>query len=203
MRIPLLLVLVGMTAQAGEVAGHYVLRGVHEVGSEMMLNPDGTFEYMLAYGAADYWAKGTWRRQDDTVVLNSAGKKEAPFRLLRSAGEAAGVRVWVKAPNGNPVPNIDVGLRTANGSAKARTSAEGMAEFPDATEPLSVSFQIRVYSLQTEPFEVSSAHHDFYFEINGDAIMQVRFEDERLAIDGKDLMLRYWDKDNPMHYERQ
>ena len=46
-------------AQAASPAGHYVLRGVMEVGSELLLKPDGTFEFALAYGATDYYAKGT------------------------------------------------------------------------------------------------------------------------------------------------
>src|SRR5712692_8023800 len=58
-----LLTLAGTGAFADELAGHYVLYGVHEVGSELLLKPDGTFEYMLAYGAADYSATGKWRRE--------------------------------------------------------------------------------------------------------------------------------------------
>ena len=45
------------------IAGHYVLEGVHEVGSELLLKPDGQFEYMLAYGAADYMATGKMARR--------------------------------------------------------------------------------------------------------------------------------------------
>ena len=41
-----------------DLAGHYVLSGVMEVGSELLLEPGGTFQYMLAYGAADYSANG-------------------------------------------------------------------------------------------------------------------------------------------------
>jgi hypothetical protein len=82
------------SAQAPDVAGQYVLRGVMEVGSELVLKPDGTFEFMLAYGAADYWDKGTWHRDGDAVILQTSGKKEEPFRLLRSeAGKPGRIRV--------------------------------------------------------------------------------------------------------------
>lgn len=74
-----------LAVQAAEnLAGNYDLREVREVGSELLLRPDGTFEFMLAYGAADYWAKGTWRRDGNAVILHSDGKEEAPFRLVRS-----------------------------------------------------------------------------------------------------------------------
>ena len=72
------------SAQSDSAAGHYVLEGMMEVGSELLLKPDGQFEFMLAYGAADYWARGSWRAERDAVILNSAGKQEEPFRFLRS-----------------------------------------------------------------------------------------------------------------------
>jgi hypothetical protein len=42
-----------------------------------------------------------------------------------------------------------------------------------------------------------------YFEINGDAITEVLFKDEVLAIDGNDLVMKYWDGERPMRYEKQ
>src|SRR5215813_8381515 len=126
MKTTLLLMLSILAARAADpAAGSYVLEGVREVGSELLLKPDGTFEYMLAYGAADYQAAGKWSYQDRSVMLTTDGKKEPPFRLLRSAvSKEEGIRVWVKAPNGHPVPNIDVILQTAAGPVKARTSSD-------------------------------------------------------------------------------
>jgi hypothetical protein len=45
--------------------------------------------------------------------------------------------------------------------------------------------------------------NDFYFEINGDAITAVLFKDEALAIDGNDLVMKYWNAEQPMRYEKQ
>ena len=53
------------------LAGHYYLRGVMEVGSELLLHPDGRFEYMLAYGALDELASGCWTRSGTTVTLHA------------------------------------------------------------------------------------------------------------------------------------
>ena len=200
----LVFLLLGLTtAWAGDPVGHYILQGVREVGSELLLKPDGTFQYMLAYGAADYQAAGTWQRQDGAVVLSTKGKNDPPFRLVNStAGKEEGIRVWVKAPNGRPVPNIDVLLKTATRTQKARTSQDGAAEFaPGAAQE--VAFRISVYDFEAGPFPVNSAHQEFFFEINGEAITRVNFEHERLAIDGDDLLLRFWNKDKPMRYVRQ
>ena len=198
------LVLAAQVAGAADIAGHYVLQGVREVGSELLLKPDGTFEYMLAYGAADYFAKGTWRRDGGAVILNTAGKERPPFRLTASSQrQAAATRVWVKAPNGRGIPNIDVVLRSAEDEQEARTDQDGAALFPPVKQPKAAMFRIRVYQLEAGPFELNPAHNDFQFEIDGEAITQVRFHDERLAAEGSSLLLRYWNKDEPMRYVKQ
>jgi hypothetical protein len=198
------LTLAPLAARGDDLAGHYVLSGVMEVGSELLLKPDGTFEYMLAYGAADYWAKGTWRHQGDAVILNSAGKEEAAFRLLRSeAGKPGRIRVWVMGKNGYGVANIRVALKAADQHLEATTDSDGAAVFPDAKGARAVSFEVRVYSVQAGPFDGSAPDRDFYFEINGDAITQVLFKNERLAIEDKGLVMKHWNEGKPMHYEKE
>jgi hypothetical protein len=54
------------------LAGHYYLRGVMEVGSELQLQKNGRFDYMLAYGALDELASGCWSRKGDTVTLTAS-----------------------------------------------------------------------------------------------------------------------------------
>jgi hypothetical protein len=51
------------------LAGHYYMRGVMEVGSELQLKATGEFEYMLAYGALDEYATGCWSREGQIVTL--------------------------------------------------------------------------------------------------------------------------------------
>jgi hypothetical protein len=199
-----LIALAALTAKGEDLAGHYVLHGVMEVGSELLLKSDGRFEYMLAYGAADYWAQGTWRHEDHCVVLESAVKKEDPFRLVRSeAGKPGRICVWVIGQNGHGVENIQVALQAGDQHFEATTNSDGAAEFQDLANPSAVAFEVQVYSIKAGPFAINPTHHDFYFEINGDAISQVPFKDERLAIDGKDLVMKYWNDQQPMRYEKQ
>ena len=199
-----MLALAMLTARGEDLAGHYVLQGVMEVGSELLLKSDGSFEYMLAYGAADYWAKGTWRHKDDSVVLTSADRKEAPFRFLRSeTGKPGKICVWVLGKDGHGVENIQVALQTVDQHFKATTTSDGAAVFPDVANARAVAFEVPVYSIKAGPFEIKSSDNDFYFEINGDAITEVLFKDEELAIDGKDLVMKYWNEGQSMHYEKQ
>ena len=191
-------------ARGQDLAGHYVLRGVMEVGSELLLKSDGTFEYMLAYGAADYWAKGTWRQENNNVVLNSTGRTEAPFRLLRSeAGEPGKIRVWVMGKDGHGVENVQVALQAADEHFDARTTSTGVAVFPYVAEKRAVTFEVPVYSIKAGPFEINASNNDFYFEIDGDAITQVFFKDEQLVIDGNDLLMKYWNEEHPIRYQKQ
>jgi hypothetical protein len=199
-----LMALAALTASGEDLTGHYVLQGVMEVGSELLLKSDGNFEYMLAYGAADYWAKGTWQYQNNHVVLKSAGRKEDPFRLLRSeAGQPGRICVWVTGKNGHGVENIQVVLQATEQNFEATTTSDGAADFPDVANPRAIAFEVPVYSVKAGPFVINPAQHNFYFEINGDAITQVFFTDEPLAIEGKELVMKYWNDKLPFRYEKQ
>ncbi len=200
----LLLSFAAVSAWGQEMAGNYVLHGVMEVGSELLLKADGKFQFMLAYGAADYWAKGTWSRDDDAVVLHSAGKEEAPFRPVRSeAGKSGRIRVVVLGQNNKGVENIDVHLLTTGKALDGRTDSDGTAVFPDDPKAHAVAFEVPVYQIATKPYEIDPTKRDFYFEINGDAITQVLFKDERLAIDGTTLVMKHWDPKEPMRYVKE
>jgi hypothetical protein len=52
-----------------KLAGHYYLSGVRETASELMLKPDGSYEYLISYGAMDQFSQGTWQQIGDAVVL--------------------------------------------------------------------------------------------------------------------------------------
>ena len=54
-----LILIAASILNGADMTGPYYLRGIMEVGSELLLRPDGTFEFMLSYGAADYWGRGT------------------------------------------------------------------------------------------------------------------------------------------------
>lgn len=62
------------------LAGHYYLNGVMEVGSELLLRPDGSFEFMLAYGANDQYGKGCWVKRGSTVEVVPTGRSTASRR---------------------------------------------------------------------------------------------------------------------------
>jgi hypothetical protein len=192
----------GLFAQ--KITGTYVLTGQMEMASQLELKPDGTFEYAFIYGAADYMAKGKWRQDGSSVLLNTEPKEQPAFRALSSAATKGNeIRVHVNGANGRGVEHINVSIRNKNDHQEARTSHEGIATFEEFKNPEEIVFLVPVYNVPGGPFKVNSAHDDFYFEINGEAIVRVPFKDERLVIDKKALVLLYWSKDHPMRYERR
>ena len=54
--------------------GHYYLTGAMEMGAELLLRKDGTFDAGVAYGSADGFAKGTWLVENNTLTLKSETK---------------------------------------------------------------------------------------------------------------------------------
>ncbi len=189
-------------AQDGDVAGHYYLQGVREVGSELLLKPDGKFQFMLSYGAADYWGGGTWAVKDESVILNSSAAKGAePFRLLKSSAVKSDVvRVRVQGPRGNGVPNLDVVLMTKLGALTRRTDSDGVAEFEANKEIKGVVFRVAVYELETKPIALNSAHDDFTFEIDGQSITEMRFEGAKFTIKGNALTTLHWGAEREMKF---
>ena len=49
--------------------GNYEMRGVPEVGSQLRINKDGSYEFYLAYGANDQRGKGCWTQTDRLIAL--------------------------------------------------------------------------------------------------------------------------------------
>lgn len=49
--------------------GKYEMRGVPEVGSQLIIRKDGSFVFELAYGANDQYGKGCWTQTDRLIAL--------------------------------------------------------------------------------------------------------------------------------------
>jgi len=62
------------------LVGHYYLMDVMETGSELLLRPDGQFDWALSYGALDQKAQGMWHvERDEVVLVASAPSAQKPL----------------------------------------------------------------------------------------------------------------------------
>ncbi|MDN0084199.1 hypothetical protein QU487_15770 [Crenobacter sp. SG2305] len=125
------------------LAGHYYLKNAREVGSELLLKPDGSFEWGMSYGAVDQYAEGKWQRQHGKVVLQTAAPdKEPDFRLFRDEElrirKPAEPGTWlaiVGMPGVGPMAGVEVTFESKAGkTATAVTDRNG-----DATVDMSDS----------------------------------------------------------------
>ena len=76
MKFLLLIFLTALSLASGaneaELAGRYVLNGVREMGSALLIRSDGTFAASLAYGNVEGRVQGRWQRQGETLILQGA-----------------------------------------------------------------------------------------------------------------------------------
>ena len=64
-----------------EMTGTYRLTSPREAASFISLNEDGKFEFALAYGSVDAYARGCWNQQGDVVDLTSKRKVQNVFLM--------------------------------------------------------------------------------------------------------------------------
>ncbi|MGC4250603.1 MAG: hypothetical protein QM605_03780 [Sphingobium sp.] len=92
-----------VTSQDGSAAwtGHYYLQGVMETGSEMLLRPDGRFQWYLVVGALDLFAEGRWEAKDGSVILTSEPSKDVPKPAFET--------MTLRQENGRLIPGKELG----------------------------------------------------------------------------------------------
>jgi hypothetical protein len=64
------------------IAGRYNLQGVREVGAELELRSDGSFDFGIAYGGVDQSARGRWSVAGKVVTLVSNPTPPAGLSLI-------------------------------------------------------------------------------------------------------------------------
>jgi hypothetical protein len=125
---------------AVELTGHYYLNGRGEIGSELLLKPDGTFQWAMMYGAVDLSAHGTWTLKDGKVTLTSAAQGKPEFKLFKDSDygrtKPAEPGVWVAIvgfPYEGPLPNVEVQFESASGktvTAVSKRNGDALANMP-------------------------------------------------------------------------
>jgi hypothetical protein len=78
-----------------KLVGHYYLNGVMEVGSELLLKGDGSFEFMLAYGALDQYGKGCWRVEGNKVLVIPQGRSAPAAQYSIESSEFVGFTLTI------------------------------------------------------------------------------------------------------------
>ena len=147
------------------VSGHYYLEGVHEVGSELVLMPDGRFKYFLAYGAYNENATGDWRVDGDLIILNTSGGYTPPSFTLKQSSikPEQPLTILVKDKNERGIPGIDV--LVDYGGTKSETGYTqyyGWQSPRTNSNPEAIGLGIKMYDFKPQWFKVAGKSHNHY-----------------------------------------
>ena len=180
--------LLATTAAANAVqsetpAGHYVLQGMREVGSELLLRDDGRFQYMLAYGAYDEFASGTWTVDGKRVILNTEAKDVPPKFTLKSAESKPGkvVEILVNDKKGRGLAGVDVILIfDGNKGEVGYTQSYGYQfSLKDDQLPRMIGLGIKMYNLEPQWTKLTGDKQNYFvFEFDPGTLGQAKFRDQ-------------------------
>jgi hypothetical protein len=183
----------GWGLEAPTVAGHYYLQGVHEVGSELLLHPDGRFQYFLAYGAYDENADGNWRVEGEIIILNTSGGYAPPrFTLKQSLSKPdQPLAILVQDKTGRGIPGIDVmvdygGTKPESGYTQYYGwQASGLNRNPQA-----IGLGIKMYHLEPQWFKVAGPPSNYYvFAFDPGDLGKVQFRQTPVRWDNGALIM--------------
>jgi hypothetical protein len=189
------LLLAATTVSAAPPEGHYRLVGVHDAASELILYPDGRFEYALAYGALDEQAQGRWTSDGKTVHLTTVPKPKPAVFSAGPAERKAGAPFTIKvtSPDGYGIAGIDFQLTFDSGDpVESYTQEYGWNLDPaDKRTPRSIRFAMPMYGLesQTFPIDVTKANR-FTFILTPNDLGMIDFANLPLTI-AKDRLIMH------------
>jgi hypothetical protein len=176
-----------------ELAGHYYLHGVHEVGSELLLHPDGRFEYFLAYGAYDETASGTWTVAGGRVLLNTTGISAPPrFRLKQRASKPdKPLTILVQDQNGRGLAGIDISIDYGDKNLDTGYTQEyGWQAAGPRGLPQAIGLGIKMYNLEPQWFKVAGTSDNYYvFEFSPGDLGRAKFQNTPLTPENGDLIM--------------
>jgi hypothetical protein len=175
------------------VAGHYYLEGIHEVGSELLLMPNGRFQYFLAYGAYDEYATGDWRVDGELIILNTSGGYTPPRFILKKSSirPEQPLTILVEDKNERGIPGIDVSVDYGRTKPEVGyTQYYGWQAPRTNSIPKAIGLGIRMYNIKTQWFKVTDTSHNYYvFFFEPGDMGKMLFRDTPLRWDSGALIL--------------
>jgi hypothetical protein len=193
-------------AGSASLAGHYRIH-VHEAASELILHPNGRFEYGLAYGALDDEATGRWRRVGSHVLLTTLPR---PVPAAFSAGKTGHIAETPLAlhatwPDDRGIPGMDFRVDFDSGAPFVDyiNNDEGWRLDPSETrKPIAVTLSLTIYGLVSQRFPIDTAKaNDLTFVLTPNDLGKYDFEDTPLDLAPGKLV---WHRNgHPIDYIRE
>lgn len=154
------LLLIAAAAPTAAPVGSYRLTGEPDVASELVLQPDGHFQYMLAAGALDERAEGRWTTNGHSIWLTTEPKPQPAVFSAGPAGKSseAPLAFKVQWPNGRGIAGVDFVLGFEAGDPiDGYTQEDGWVLEPtERRRPTWVQFSLAMYGLESQRFPIDA-----------------------------------------------
>ncbi|PTD18984.1 hypothetical protein [Sphingomonas fennica] len=164
-----------------------------EVAAELILRPDGRFEYGLAYGALDETASGRWHVAAGSVVLDSDPVRAPAFSFTdRGRGEPGVVTARLVLPKElNPQFFSFVLVGPMMSPVEGRVRQDGTAEiaYDPAQPPRAIHLILPIYDLVSQefPLDLKGGGRQIEVRFAPNDLGRAAFNGTRLPIDGDKL----------------
>jgi hypothetical protein len=200
-----------MASQAAKAPTRASLAGMYdghqmEVAAQLLLKPDGHFEYGLAYGALDESANGTWEIKNNAVLLTTVPAVKPPrfvvvsdtpapsglyVKLVKPLMEGARQRIYlIYGPNISP--------------EMTEVADDGSVPFPDKRRPIGIVPEIPVYPTITEAIPLTgTGGHRITLRFEPNDIGKADFRALPLPIEDGTLVMTRPDLQLKLHFQRQ
>mgnify|MGYP007051634703 FL=1 len=114
-----------------DVTGGYYLENVRELVSEFRVDADGTFRFMLIYGALDRYGSGQWELNGDRLNFKSRPWPGTDFALIQTGKlQDNGIFIRITDSNKNIVRYVAGSLQRGRQGSWQGASNDGLMRFP-------------------------------------------------------------------------
>lgn len=164
----------------------------------LKLNANGSFEYLMSYGALDERAKGRWTERDGKVFLTTTPAPKAPaFDIVSDTASKDG-KLHVALDNPDALGGFSVTVRLIYPNAPkpvfVEADEDGTVPLPPGPPPSAVVPDLPVYDTVLAPYALKGVARSLVFRFAANDFGIADFRDEPLAQDDGELVLHRYDE---------
>jgi hypothetical protein len=148
-------------ADGPSLVGHYEIDAIEQAG-ELLLTPDGRFQYAFTTGALDEHAAGRWEHVGEATCLTTEPKPVPPaFTKAAAVTDPDAPTLLVTLPNGRGIAGVDFVIGFDSGDPVSDyTQYDGWTLPEDETRvPRWIQLNEPIYDIASPRFELEAADH--------------------------------------------
>ena len=176
-------------------AGSYRVSQGPDTAGELVLGSDGRFTYVLAEGALDEVAQGSWREEGGIVRLTTEPKPRPPVfsPAMRNAPVNGPLRVSVTWPDGRGIAGIDFRIGFAVGEpVTGYTQEDGWTESGETIpDPRWIELAEPIHGIASPRFAIAPGQRLLAFVLTPNDLGVVDFTGAAFRPDGDRFILAH------------